>query len=80
MDITTLKDFFLWCTIINGAMLIFSSLMLMCAKDWIYSMHSKLFSIPREAFNIIIYSFLGVYKIFVISLNLVPFIALAIVG
>jgi hypothetical protein len=52
----------------------------MCLKDWIYSIHSRVFSISREAFNIIIYSFLGVYKIFVISLNLVPFIALAIVA
>lgn len=80
MDIETLRNFFLWCTIINGAMLIFSSIFCMLAKNWIYSIHSKLFSIPREAFNIIIYSFLGVYKIFVISLNLIPYLALVIIG
>jgi len=80
MDITTLKDFFLWCTIINAGVLIYSSLMCICLKDWIYSMHSKFFSISRDAFNVAIYSFLGVFKIFVIVFNLVPYIALAIVG
>ncbi|MGD9110683.1 MAG: hypothetical protein PVG93_07045 [Phycisphaerales bacterium] len=80
MDVTTLKDFFLWCTIINFAILILSFLMCICLKDWIYSIHSKMFSISRDAFNVGIWSFIAVYKMFVIVFNLVPFIALAIVG
>lgn len=80
MDITTLKYFFLWCTIINGAMLIVSSLVCICLKDWIYSIHSKMFSISRDVFNVGVWSFIAVFKIFVICLNLVPFVALAIVS
>jgi hypothetical protein len=80
MDVTIIRNFFLWCTIINGAMLIFSALLCALAADWVYRMQSIWFNVPREAFNIVIYSFIGLYKIFVITFNLIPFLALAIVG
>ena len=80
MVIETLTRFFMWCTILNFALLILTSLMCVCAKDWAYGMHSKLFGISREAFNIAIYSFLGVYKIFIFVFCLIPYIALLIIG
>jgi hypothetical protein len=80
MTIEILTAFFMWCTIINAALLIFSSLMILAVSDWIYSIHSKIFSLSREAFNIIIYSFLGFFKIMVFVFNLVPWIALLIIG
>ena len=80
MDIETLTAFFMWCTIINGAMLVFSGIMIILAQDFVYSMHSKWFHIPRESFNVILYSFLGLYKIVFIVFNLVPYLALLIVG
>jgi len=79
MDIDTVRAFFMWCTIINGALLIFSFLICACAGDWIYRMHSRWFPISKEAFYVAIYSFLGLYKIFVIVFNLVPYVILAIV-
>ena len=80
MDIQTLTTFFMWCTILNVALLLFSSLMCICAADWAYRIHNKWFSISRETFNVAIYSFIGLYKIFVIVFNVVPYIALLIVG
>ena len=80
MDIDTLRAFFMWCTIINGALLMLSFLICACAGDWVHRMHSRWFSISREAFNVAIYSFLGLYKMFILVFNLVPFVALAIVG
>ncbi|UCE98941.1 MAG: hypothetical protein JSV82_07085 [Planctomycetota bacterium] len=80
MDIQTLTTFFMWCTILNVALLLFSSLMCICAGDWAYRIHSKLFSISRETFNIAIYSFIGLYKILVIVFILIPYIALLIVA
>jgi len=79
MDIVIVRAFFMWCTIMNGALLIFSSLICACAGDWIYRMHSRWFPISREAFNTAIYSFIGLYKIFFIVFNLVPYVALVIV-
>jgi len=80
MVMATLKTFFMWCTIINAGLLIISSLLCLCARDWVYQIHSKWFSISREAFNVAIYSFIGLYKIFIIVFNLVPWIALLIIG
>ena len=80
MDIVAVKAFFMWCTIINGALLVLSFLVCAYAGDWIYGMHSKWFPISREAFNVAIYSFLGIFKIFVLVFNLVPYIACVIVG
>jgi len=80
MEVQTITAFFMWCTIINGAMLVFSSIMLLLAQDFVYSMHSKWFHIPRETFNVAIYSFVGFFKIVFIVFNLVPYLALLIVG
>ncbi len=80
MDIHTLKAFFMWCTIIDGALLALSSLICVCANDWIYRIHSRWFPMPREAFNVAIYSFIGLFKIFVLVFNAVPYVALLIVG
>ncbi|MHC4113857.1 MAG: DUF6868 family protein [Planctomycetota bacterium] len=79
MDIQTLTTFFMWCTILNVALLVFSSLICICAGDWAYRMHSKLFSIPRETVNVVMYSFIGLYKILVLVFSLIPYIALLIV-
>ncbi len=80
MDIYTARTFFMWCSIINGSLLVFSFLICAFMGDFAYRMHSKLFPISREAFNIAIYSFIGLFKIFVLVFNLVPFLAASIAG
>ena len=80
MDIQTLTAFFMWCTILNVALLVLSGLICLCAGDWVYGIHSKWFSVSRETFNVAIYSFMGVYKIFIFVFNLIPYIALLIVA
>ena len=80
MSIETIREFFMWCTILNVALLLLSSLICVCARDWAYQIHSKLFSISKETFNVAIYSFIALYKMLVIVFNLIPYIALLIVG
>ncbi len=80
MDIQTLTTFFMWCTILNVALLVFSSLICFCAGDWAYRMHNKLFSISRETVNVVMYSFIALYKLLVFVFILIPYIALLIVG
>jgi len=79
MNIQMLTKFFMWCTILNFALLFLSSFVCTCASDFAYRMHSKWFSISRETFSIAIYSFLGLYKVFIIVFNLIPYIALLII-
>ena len=80
MDIEAIRAFFMLCTIINVALLAISFLMCASLGDWIYRIHSRWFPMTREAFNVAIYSILGLFKVLVIVFNLVPYIALAIVG
>jgi len=80
MDIDCIKAFFLWCTILNVALLLLSSLFCICAGDWIYRIHYKLFSISRETFNVLIESFIALYKILVIVFNIIPYTALLIIA
>ena len=80
MDIDTLRAFFMWCTILNGALLILSFPIIACAGDSIHRMHSKWFPISREAFYTVIYSLFGGFKILVLVFNLAPYVALLIVG
>ncbi len=80
MDIHTLTEFFMWCTVINGGLLIFWAVMFRLAPDLIYRTQRKWFPGPRETFNVVMYSFLGVFKIFFLVFNVVPYVALLIVG
>lgn len=79
MDVQTLTSFFMWCTIINGGMLIFVGLMFLLIPDFIYRLHTHWFEMSREAFNVVIYSTLGFFKIIFIFFNLVPWIVLLII-
>ncbi len=80
MDIQTLTAFFMWCTIMNGALLVLWTTFCILAPDLVYRTQSKWFPIPRETFNVAIYSFLGLFKIVFLVFNLVPYVALLIVG
>lgn len=80
MDIQTLTAFFMWCTVINGALLILWTTMLILAPDLVYRTQSKWFTISRETFNTVIYAFIGMFKIVFLVFNVVPYLALLIVG
>jgi hypothetical protein len=80
MDIQTLTAFFMWCTIINGGLLVLWSTIYLLAPDLVYRMQRKWFPFPRETFNLVFYSFLGLFKIFILVFNVVPYIALLIIG
>ena len=80
MDIQILTTFFMWCTIINGVLLVLSTIMCILAPDLVYRTQSRWFPIPRETFNAAIYSFLGLFKILFLTFNVVPYMALLIVG
>ncbi len=69
----------MWCTIMNGALLVFWATACMLAPGLVYRTHTKWFPIPRETFNVVIYSFLGLFKIVFLVFNVVPYVALLIV-
>jgi hypothetical protein len=80
MTIQTFTTFFMWCTIINGGLLMLWTILCIAAPDLVYRTQSKWFPIPRDKFNVVIYSFLGAFKIAFIVFNLTPWVALIIIG
>ncbi len=76
MDLHTLTMFFMWCTIINGGLLILWTACSVFAPSLVYRTQSKWFPMPRETFNVVIYSFLGFFKIVFLVFNVVPYVAL----
>jgi hypothetical protein len=80
MDIQTLTSFFMWCTIINGGILVLWSVIFLSAPNLVYRTQSRWFSISRENFDLVFYCFLGAFKIFFMFFCLVPWIALSIIG
>lgn len=79
MDIQMITKFFMWCTILNFGLLMLIVILCVFASDLIYKNHSKWFPISREAFNVVFYSSIGVYKIFFLFFNIVPWIVLMII-
>jgi hypothetical protein len=80
MDIETLTRFFMWCTIINGGLFIVWSVFLLLLPDVTYRLQHGFVPIPRETYNVVIYAFLGLFKILFLIFNLAPYLALLILA
>lgn len=78
MDLLMLRDFFMWCTILNAGGLIFAALIFGFLGDWVYALHNRWYTISRESFNSIIYAVVVFYKTLFIVFCLFPYIALLI--
>ena len=81
MDIQNLKSFFMWCTIINGILLVLGIVgTFMIGPDLRSSLHSQWANIPVETVNSVVYLLLGVMKVFWLFFNFAPYLALVIIG
>ena len=80
MSIESLKEFFLWCSIINFGLLMFSFVLGLLFRDLVFRMHQKLFKVPEEKIFLAYYYFMGFYKILVFVFNFIPYVALQIIS
>ncbi len=80
INVQSLTEFFKWCSIINAVLLIFSIIVFIVMPDFVYRIHGHWFPMDRESFNVIIYGSLGFYKILFLVFNLIPYVALRIIG
>lgn len=80
MELQTLIQFFMWCTIINFGILLVWSIPCMFALNTVYRIQAWFFPMKKETFTVVMYCFLGAFKLFWIVFNLVPYIALLIVA
>ena len=80
MTIDTLTTFLGWCSVINIGVLLFSTLMMIVVRDFAIKLHSSLFGVNPEELPLIYLQYLGNYKIAIIVLNIVPYIALKVMA
>lgn len=81
MDIQMLKEFFMWCSIISVSVMVFWTLVFMAIPDLVYKSQKWVFpKMTRDNFDLIMYCYIGIFKIFFIIFNLIPFLVLLIIG
>lgn len=80
MNLDTLREFLGWCSLINIGLLMFSTIMLIAMRDTVTGIHRSLFRIDEEALHQAYFRYLANYKIAVIVFNIVPYLALCIMG
>ena len=80
MNLEILRNFLLWCTLINYVMILVWFLFFVLAHNWMYSFHGRWFRLTVEQFDSIHYAGMAIYKIGILLFNLIPYAALCIVG
>ena len=80
MNMMQLSDFLLYSLLINYGILIIWLVVFVFAKDWMKRLHGQWFKLSDQQFDAVHYGGMAVYKIGVLLFNLVPFIALKMLG
>ena len=80
MPIEIVRDVLAWCAVINIGLLLWWWLFLTLAHDFVYRIHGKWFKLSEERFDAIHYSGMLFFKICIFLFNIVPYLALRIVG
>ncbi|MBM4331809.1 MAG: hypothetical protein FJ117_11410 [Deltaproteobacteria bacterium] len=80
MTVQDVRDVLLWCLIINVGLLLWWFLVFSLAHDWVYRIHGRWFTLSEERFDAIHYLGMAIFKIAIFMFNIVPYIALLIVG
>lgn len=78
MAIDMIRKVFLSCALINYGILLVWFLFFILAHDWMYFFHGRWFRLSVEQFDMLHYTGMSIFKIGIILLNLVPWIALHI--
>jgi hypothetical protein len=78
MTIPVMIRTLLWCSIINYGILLVWFLSFLLAHDWMYQLHGRWFHFSVEQFDMLHYAGMSIYKLGILLLNLVPYVALRI--
>ncbi len=79
-NLQTLTTFLGWCSVINVIALLVASLMLILLRNFVAGIHGKMFGGSAEEISLAYVHFLANYKIAIIMLNIVPYVALRIMS
>jgi hypothetical protein len=80
MTIESIRAVLAGCSVIDIGLLLFWFLFFSLAHDWIYRFHRQWFNLSVEKFDAIHYAGMALFKISIWLFNLVPYLAMRIVG
>ena len=80
MSIEFWREFFGWCAVINFGVLLVWFLGFALARDSIQHLHRRWFPLPVVHFATLHYAGMGLFKLGILLFNLVPYLALHLVG
>jgi hypothetical protein len=80
MSIAIARSALLWCTLINYGVLLLWVLLVVLPHERLYRLWGRLFHLPTGQFDALNVAGITLYKMLIILFNLVPYIALCIVG
>jgi len=80
MSIAIARSMLLWCTLINYGVLVLWALLMLPPHGWLHRLCTRWYRVSPEQFDTVNFAGIVFYKILIIIFNLVPFIALLIVG
>ena len=80
IDLEVLTAIFGWCAVINIALLLFSSLWVTVFREFTKRLHSTLMQVDASELNAYYFQYLGNYKLLILVLNIVPYIALRLIA
>jgi hypothetical protein len=79
MNYPTLSDLLLWCAVLNYLVLLLWFAAFCLAHEWMFRLHGRWFRLTAAQFDSLHYGGMAAYKIGILLLNLVPYIALRII-
>lgn len=76
MSVVQLTEFLGWCTLINVVLLGLTAISVIALKGTISKIHAAMFDVDAAALPATYFTYLADFKIAVLVLNVVPYIAL----
>jgi hypothetical protein len=80
MSIEMARNALLWCTVLNYGLLVVWFLLYALAHEWLYRLWGRWFRLTAEQLDTINFAGIVLYKVGILLFNLVPYVALRIVG
>lgn len=79
VTLAQLTAFFGWCSVINVAVLLATTLVLIPLRCPVSRLHARMTGLPESGLQRIYFQYLAFYKISIFVFNLVPYLALKLI-
>lgn len=80
MTYETLTAFFGWMTVVNFGFLAITGLAVLIMRDWMTSMHMRMFKMEEKDVHSAYFAYLAQFKVLTLVLALAPYLALRLAG